>query len=250
MTPAPILRRPHLVIPLYIYPAPGAWEPLLQAARGNPGLSFIVIVNPSNGPGADPLPDANYTNVLRQLRSFRNVHLLGYVYCSYGTRSIDDTKKDIRVYLGWKSDFRIDGIFFDEVPSAKESAGRMADLSHFAKSIWRTDAGHSGIVVYNPGVSVEQEFYQDADLIVTFEQSEHQWRHWFLHQSIAHNMRAKDVAMVHSCISDAKSLTRQIVEMGFGGLYLTDQLGGGYTQWPSGWDGVLEGLGRVSKDRQ
>ncbi|KAF4946022.1 hypothetical protein FGADI_11526 [Fusarium gaditjirri] len=249
MTPAPILRPPHLIIPLYIYPAPGAWEPLLRAARDNPGVSFLVIINPNNGPGAGPLPDANYRNVLRQLGTLGNVHLLGYVYCSYGTRSIDDTQKDIHVYWGWNSDFSVDGIFFDEVPSAKDSAGWMAGLSHFAKSLWSVNAGHSGIVVYNPGVSVGEAFYQDADLIVTFEQSEHQWQNWFLHQSAAENIRGKDAAMIHSCISDARGLTRQIVEMGFGGLYLTDQLGGGYTQWPGDWDRVLEGLDRVSKDR-
>jgi len=246
MTPAPISMRPYLVLPLYIYPAPGAWEPLFQAARSSPSVSFIVVVNPCNGPGAEALPDSNYQDALARLSSFSNVKLLGYVYCSYGKRLIPDVQKDIAVYSGWNSQFRIDGIFFDEVPSADEHINLMASLSHFTRSTWNQTTGKSGIVVYNPGVAVGERFYKDVDLVVVFEQSEHQWRHWYLHQNVPVRGRDKDVAIIHSCSGDAKSLAQEMVKMKLGGLYLTEQSGGGYTQWPQNWLDLVGVLDRVS----
>jgi hypothetical protein len=157
------------------------------------------------------------------------------VYCSYGNRPIPDIQKDIAVYSGWDSQFRIDGIFFDEVPSADEHVSLMASLSHFTRSNLNQSTGKSGLVVYNPGVAVGERFYRNVDLVVVFEQSEHQWRHWYLHQDAPVRGRGKDVAIDHSCSGDAKSLAQEMVKMSLGGLYLTEQSGGGYTQWPQNW---------------
>ncbi|RGP77983.1 spherulation-specific family 4 [Fusarium longipes] len=250
MSPAPTLRRrrPHLVVPLYIYPAPGSWDPLFQAARRSPNVSFIVIVNPCNGPGADALPDSNYQMVLSQLSGLPNVKILGYVYCSYNKRSTAEIEKDITVYSGWSTNFRIDGIFFDEVPSADGDINLMSSLSHFTRSIWNQTTGKSGTVVYNPGVPVGEGFYRDVDMVVAFEQSEYQWQNWYLCRDVAESpahVRAKDVAIVHSCSSDGKTLARQIVKMGLGGLYLTEQLNGGYTSWPKNWFEVVDVLDQI-----
>ncbi|KAL4728974.1 hypothetical protein ACLX1H_003380 [Fusarium chlamydosporum] len=244
MTPE-ISRRPHLVVPLYIYPTPGAWEPLFQAARKSPGVSFIVIINPFNGPGSESLPDQNYQIALSQLSTFTNVRLIGYVYCSYGKRETGDIQKDIATYLGWKQnpDLKMDGIFFDEVPSADGDISLMAGLASFTKLIWTRSTGKPGIVVHNPGVAVGEGFYRDVDLVVAFEQSENQWQN--VPETLTH-VRAKDVAIIHSCSGDAKSLACQIVEMGLGGVYLTEQSGGGYTHWPKSWFDVVEVIDQVS----
>ncbi|KAF5000932.1 hypothetical protein FGRMN_1389 [Fusarium graminum] len=245
MIPASTSKRPHLVVPLYIYPAPGAWEPLLQAARKSPDVSFIVIVNPFNGPGVDALPDSNYQNALTQLSAFPNVQLLGYVYCGYCRRDIGDVQKDIAIYSGWNLNFRIAGIFFDEVSSADQDISSMASLSQFTRSTWNQTTGRTGMVVYNPGVAVGQGFYGNADLIVAFEQSEHQWQNRYLRQGVPTSpiqTRAKDIAIIHSCAGDAKSLARQVVKMGLGGVYLTEQSGGGYTHWPVSWFQVIDVL--------
>ncbi|KAF5664990.1 Spherulation-specific family 4 [Fusarium heterosporum] len=253
MTPASISRRPHLVVPLYIYPTPGAWEPLFEAARESPDVSFIVIVNPFNGPGADSLPDSSYQNALTQLSAFPNVQLLGYVYCSYGRRDIVDVQKDIAIYSGWNLNFNIAGIFFDEVSSADQDTSLMASLSHFTRSTWNQTTGRSGFVVYNPGVAVGEAFYRNADLIVAFEQSEHQWQNRYLRQNVPTSpiqTRAKDIAIIHSCVGDATSLARQVAKMGLGGIYLTEQSGGGYTHWPKSWFEVIHVLGQALETKQ
>jgi hypothetical protein len=243
-----IVRRPQVVVPLYIYPAPGSWEPLLQAVRDNPSVSFIAIINPHNGPGAGPLPDANYRVALSQLSVFPNLQRLGYVHCTYGERNIADIQHDIQIYSAWNSQLRLDGIFFDETPSAQEAVGLMRDISNFTRSSWKTATGHSAFIVHNPGVTICQEFYQDADLVVTFEQSADHWESHFLQHGVTERpiyFRAKDVAIVHSCGDDVEGLAFQIMELGFGGLYLTEQVGGRYNRWPDSWTTVLGILKRI-----
>jgi hypothetical protein len=56
-----------VVVPIYIYPLPSAWEPLIKAARENPHVKFLCIINPNNGPGCDVLPDASYAAVLTEM---------------------------------------------------------------------------------------------------------------------------------------------------------------------------------------
>lgn len=90
-----------ILLPLYIYPSPDAWTPLLLAANRHPTLQFLVVVNPSNGPGEGDRPDENYVRVLQQLRDVENVKLVGYVYCSYGKREQGEMRRDVERYKVW-----------------------------------------------------------------------------------------------------------------------------------------------------
>ncbi|RSL61024.1 hypothetical protein CEP54_006444 [Fusarium duplospermum] len=248
MAPAPPPSTPCIVVPLYIYPLSGAWDSIFEAARANPHVSFIVIVNPCNGPGPDLFPDSSYAANLSRLGSLGNVVPLGYVHCSYGDRPVADVERDIGTYFGWNERFRVDGIFFDEAPSSVERIPLMAGLAQFTRSRWQHDTGRPGLVVLNPGVVVDPGYYEHADHIVVFEQSEQHWNEYFTTQGVAQipsHLSAKAVVMVHSCLGDAASLARQIGELGFGGLYLTDQLGGGYNRWPDSWSLIVDEVGRV-----
>ncbi|KAF3355142.1 hypothetical protein VdG1_04354 [Verticillium dahliae VDG1] len=89
--------RPVVFIPLYIYPFQTAWEPLVRSAIAHPSLTFVTVVNPNNGPGPDPRPDANYVAALHQLGALPNVQLLGYVHVSYCTRNQSDVERDMDV---------------------------------------------------------------------------------------------------------------------------------------------------------
>lgn len=99
--------RPFILVPLYIYPAPGAWDPLYTAAarHADAGLDFYAIVNPDNGPGtAAKLPDANYVAALERLTALPNVRVIGYVHCSYGLREADEIVRDVERYAGWEGE--------------------------------------------------------------------------------------------------------------------------------------------------
>lgn len=80
-----------------------------------------MVINPGNGPGPNPLPDANYTREIPNLARYDNVRLLGYVATTYATRNISLVRKDIETYAAWPTQsanrsLAVNGIFFDETP--------------------------------------------------------------------------------------------------------------------------------------
>ncbi|CAI4213486.1 unnamed protein product [Parascedosporium putredinis] len=221
-----------ILLPLYIYPTAGSWEPLLSVAQSHPGISFTVVVNPNNGPGTTPLPDDNYVEALASFKSLPNVHLIGYVCCYYGDRDTDLIEDDIYIYSQWESELAtlgqtgvsVDGIFFDEVPAEVEYGG--------------------STVIFNPGVIVDEAFYSQADLVVAFEDTELNLDD-FLEASddLSAQNRAKSAAIVHTYQGTAEGLADlvdEIREAGLGGVFVTDQTGGVYNEWPDWWDSLIE----------
>lgn len=102
--------RPFILLPLYIYPAPGAWQPLYDAADAHPELDFWVVINPANGPGEGPLPDANYVEALARMTAQANIKVIGYVHCSYGVRVTEDIVADIEAYGRWEGEMEKRGV--------------------------------------------------------------------------------------------------------------------------------------------
>ena len=169
-----------ILVPLYIYPFPGAWEPLYTAIEANPRTQFLVIVNPGNGPGPAPLPDANYCREIPKLKSHSNVAVFGYVHVNWARRRLDEVCKDVEIYAAWPvqqqqqqqghldtqqpphqdqdvSDGRlaIDGIFVDETPieAREHEVAFLGSLTKLAHSIWPSvpAAATSGTPVSDSG---------------------------------------------------------------------------------------------------
>lgn len=289
-----------IVIPLYIYPTPGAWSSLVQTARANPLVPFVAIVNPNNGPGTTVLPDTSYQAALEELCSVPNITLLGYVHCVWCKRDLPQIESDIDIYASWEAEsqgrFGVSGIFIDEAPWDPVHRPYMRRLASYIRRTFDEETGRRGVVCYNPGVVVEQGYLEDCDLAVVFEQSHKEWYNYFLRKGlvqIPYNLRSKCVAMVHSfgqleaepgspttaansinelasvhapahCIGNAygharkasveldgthaggeemaaTAVTDQIIQLGFGGVFLTEQVGG-YTHFPKTWDTVAERL--------
>lgn len=232
-----------VILPLYIYPLEKAWEPLLRGAKAHPNVRFIVIINPGNGPGLDPLPDANYRGVLRGLSLVRNILPVGYVHCSYGQRDLEAIRKDVDIYRQWNREFRMEGIFIDEVPSNPDLVPYMTSLSNHIHHTWRAGVDRGAIVIYNPGVVIDRAFFSNAEYIVTFEQSQ---AHWSTLQTAGHDtaqlpsdLHSKALVIMHTCSTAGgglESIVREVRKQGFAGLYITEQEGGNFTQWPSTWD--------------
>ena len=239
-------RAPFICVPLYIYPAPGAWGPLVRAARERPGARFQVIVNPGNGPGDAPLPDANYVAAVRELAALPNVKVLGYVHVTYGKRDAADVRADIEKYAAWErldggGGMRVDGIFFDEAPAEFAMLGYISNLSRFARKTLREANGKRGSVMLNPGVVVPRAFYDVADYVVAFEQAHSHWRRTrdeFV-DAVGLGIAAKTVVMVHSCHvgnRGVESLACEVRDAGVAGQFVTEQMDGGYSKWSSWWD--------------
>ncbi|KAI3573373.1 Spherulation-specific family 4-domain-containing protein [Fusarium oxysporum f. sp. albedinis] len=228
--------QPFVLLPLYIYPLGNAWQPLFDIAYSMPHVLFVAIINPCNGPGTDTLPDASYAAVLQRL--------------SYGRRSLDAICLDIDVYHGWNHDLRLEGIFVDEAPSDPKLLSYMSAIARYTRKKWQQMSDRSSLIVYNPGVVVDPAYFEDPNLVVIFEQSESHWSSPEIQKSITQvplELRSKAVAIVHSLtenLGDAARLTTEIRLLGFGGLHLTEQVGGGFTKWPVMWVTVAAEIGR------
>ena len=104
------------------------------------------MVNPHSGPGATPLPDANYTREIPALNAFPNVRTVGYVSTAYSKRDLTAVLSDVATYSNWivnssMPGLGVQGIFFDETPNQYDSAS--ASFLAAANQAVKTAAGLS-----------------------------------------------------------------------------------------------------------
>lgn len=168
--------KSSILVPLYVYPAPGAWEPLFTAIASHPGLNFTIVVNPASGPGNGAGPDANYTREIPRLNAYANVRTFGYVSTDYAKRNLGLVLRDISTYSAWSENatfpgLGMHGIFLDETSSQYEPAS-----AHFFETIAsavRSEAGLglNPLIIHNPGTIPDAKMLSPAicDLSVVFE---------------------------------------------------------------------------------
>ncbi|KAI1002288.1 hypothetical protein K3495_g5912 [Podosphaera aphanis] len=152
---APTPQWSSILIPLYVYPSPGAWDPLYTAIEAYPNLNFTIIVNPGNGPGNGVIPDANYLREIPRLNSNSNVRTIGYISTSWTKRKLALVLADIDTYAGWcviSAGLGISGIFLDETPTIYCESS-MQFLSCLASTIRsESNFGNDPLVRPPPGI--------------------------------------------------------------------------------------------------
>jgi hypothetical protein len=145
-------------VPLYIYPARGAWQPLIDAKQANKEVPVFAIVNPGSGPGSRT--DANYVAGISALKAV-GIVTIAYVATSYGRRACGDVVKDIDAYSRLYGR-TFDGLFMDEM--AKTDSRYYGTVSSYAK-----ENGFAR-VIGNPGTEVPEEYVGRAsDTLVIYE---------------------------------------------------------------------------------
>jgi len=86
-----------------------------------PQQHFLVIINPSSGPGNESQLDPNYARELPKLNSKPNVRTIGYVRTGWATRNLTDLFDEVDIYASWAmnktGNYSINGIFYDEAPN-------------------------------------------------------------------------------------------------------------------------------------
>lgn len=119
----------------------------------HPDNNFTLIVNPSSGPGAPPLPSTLYIDAISRLHAYSNVKVIGYINTAGGDRESTSVMQEIETYAGWskKRGLAMDGIFFDQTPAVNSS-----EKVHYMKNISATVAHSEGfsaprLVIQNPG---------------------------------------------------------------------------------------------------
>lgn len=146
-----------IIIPLYMYPTSVYWEQVIQAKTSNPNVPIIAIINPNSGPGG--VRDVNYVNGINSLRS-AGVIVLGYVYTSYGKRSISSVETDVAAYHSW---YNVNGIFFDEMTNVAGSESYYSTLNSYSESL-----GYA-ITVGNPGSPVPSSYVGTLSILCIYE---------------------------------------------------------------------------------
>lgn len=234
------------VVPLYIYPQPGAWDLLTTSIQANPNVNFQVITNPDSGPGSAQYPDSTYIAAIANLNSFANVQNICYVHTSWAARPIADVETDISNCAGWANytdaDIHVDGIFFDEAVAEydESNAAYMDSITTFAKNA--LGAGRD-TVVFNPGLAVAAEWYNIADYVVAFENSYSAYSPSVL-SNLPAEVRGKSQIMIYSFDGDETAqaaLVNDLAAGDIGGAFITTQPG--YTAFSSLWAQFCSALG-------
>ncbi|KAF1996313.1 hypothetical protein P154DRAFT_556379 [Amniculicola lignicola CBS 123094] len=174
-----------ILLPLYIYPKLGYWQPLYDAATAYPDVDFTVVVNPCSGPCMGSLPDQAYLDEIPKLGTYGNIRRLGYVATTYATKEIDKVLAEIDTYAKWpalanQTQFRVDGIFFDEAPSLYDE--KKYEYMKAAGQRVRSGTGfQQKYVVHNPGTAVSSlttgspSYLNLTDVTVVLESSYDDW---------------------------------------------------------------------------
>ncbi|KAH6698119.1 Spherulation-specific family 4 [Leptodontidium sp. 2 PMI_412] len=239
-----------ILLPLYIYPETNTtWTPLFSAIESRPQLKFIVIVNPSSGPGSDPYPNDQYTTALEKLNAYRNVQTVGYVRTNYANRSISTVVAEVSTYAGWaanSSALAMHGIFFDEAPH--QYVPESVEYMHTVNQAVRDATGLQGdkIIIHNPGV-IPDARYNDSNtnITVVFEQSLPVYTSLVDSLSSLPGDRSQYSYMINSVPStsrgDMKKFVQQISKHAEY-LFVTDNTEDFYESFGTGWANFAESV--------
>jgi hypothetical protein len=156
--PPPPTGSVGTIVPLYAYPTHSSWNVIAQTKQANPSVPVVAIVNVSNGPGS--APEANFTSGINQLVN-AGVQVIGYVFTSYGNRSVTAVKSEVASWKQWYP--QVTGIFFDEQASVPGKESYYATLGSYAKSLGLS------LTVGNPGTDTSPGYVGTVDVILIYE---------------------------------------------------------------------------------
>ncbi|KAH3907295.1 hypothetical protein HBI56_184430 [Parastagonospora nodorum] len=201
-----------ILVPLYVYPSGGAWEPVFAMATSFPQVQFTAVINVHDGPGYGALPDPEYSHAITTLNGFSNVRTVGYVATTWCERDLSSALDDVAAYSFWgeyQDSLAIDGIFVDETPTQYSQAFD-SYLQTIAQAVHASDGLKEGYIVHNPGALPDPQFFGDStsqdnhslrpDLTVVFEDSYSSWiaRHIDLTDATKRYDRTKLAVVLHS----------------------------------------------------
>lgn len=236
---APAASAQNMAVPSYFYPSPTGptstlWPQMDSAA---PTLK-IAVVNPDSGPGS--IPDVNYQSAVHSAQK-AGITVLGYVYTSYGQRSLSDVESDVNAYYGW---YGVNGIFLDQAYSADCS-----EQPYYAQ-LYAYVKGKGGTVILNPGTQTQACYVPDSDILLTFEGTDSQYVQsysapsWVRRYPPSHFWHLIYSTSSLSAMTQAISLSKQ---RNAGYVYVTpDALPNPWDTLPSGsyWNGELSAIVR------
>jgi hypothetical protein len=239
-----------ILVPLYIYPSPGAWDPLYTAIKAYPSLNFTLVINPASGPGEGNGPDANYTKEIPVLNSYPNVRLVGYVSTNYTNRNLTLALDDIATYASWAENatyrgLDMQGIFLDETPTQyTDASAHFLEACALAVRSNSTGFGVDPLIIQNPGTIPDARFMDSCNTTVAFEGTYSTYQIYGLQKNISsfqkeHQVKRDRVAVILHDVPDLSEgdqgkLVKSLRNLG-GSIFITGLQSDYYSNWWSGW---------------
>ncbi|RMZ08901.1 hypothetical protein D0862_03804 [Hortaea werneckii] len=265
-----MLKSGFILVPLYMFPFPGAWDPLFQAAQKHPEITFQAIINPDSGPGQGSCPGPEYSTALANLIAHPNIQTLGYVHTatrsdcgSNGneictcTQPLSAVRANITKYARWPRagcassvkgvNLHVDGIFIDEAPAdvVEDCWGYMREAANHAKQQMPWGAN---TVFFNTGTRTDERYWRIADYINVFENT----AEVFDVNGLAaftgfgrYSSRSTVIINGHNgSMTSLQSSADMLLNRGYksiAGLYISNhnQL---YDRFPEFWEGLVEAI--------
>ncbi|KAI9343930.1 Spherulation-specific family 4 [Obelidium mucronatum] len=185
-----------LFVPAYFYPGP-LWDKVIHSKPA------FVVMNPDNGPGAQP--DPNFVKTVAQAQE-AGIKILGYIATGYGLENTSKVTEAIFQYDSW---YKTDGIFLDQVSSKAEQLEYYQTVADYIRR-----SNSSSLVAINPGTYPEDMGYMAlADMILAFEGSFESytkikvplWTHNFNSSKFVHVVyEVEEIALAHSKVLAAE----------------------------------------------
>src|SRR5215210_1181957 len=144
----------RLAVPAYFRPGRD-WQRL----TGGRCVVGIAVMNVASGPGHERIPD--YVPALDAAND-AGIEVVGYVDTDNGTRPHSHVLRDIDRYRTWYSR---SGFLFDRADVT--SADAIAYYGPLHQHVKALDP--QGIVILNPGVTIEEQFMSVADIVIEYE---------------------------------------------------------------------------------
>lgn len=225
-----------VMVPLYAYPGGSGlstWTSLMNIVKAHPDVSYLVIINPDNGPGSTPYPDNEYIDGIARLNSYDNVQLIGYVDTWFASVPLETVYANIDKYANWaeyeQADIALHGIFFDAMTAKANSTAYeyMSSVSNYAYSAF-ADGSRKPTVVFNPGRKVATAYFKWADYIVEFKDSLAHYKGLTSVKRKKLRMRQKQAIVAHTATVGPVKLQSMLKEMykrRIGAVYMTKEYG-------------------------
>ena len=231
---APFARAElEIVVPAYFYPSAGSpWATMTAAADE---IRITAIMNPGNGPGA--AMDNKYVSAVDAFRAAGG-RVIGYVYSSYGSRTLPTVLADIDRYDNW---YAVDGIFVDEMANTGP-----AERLNYYKAIYDhvKTIDPNWEVMGNPGTTTIEQYitWPAADRLMVFENVGSSYP---ANTPSAWNFNYDSSRFVHLVHTEpsASNMTDDLVravERNAGGIYVTnDVLNNPWDTLPTFWQAEI-----------
>jgi hypothetical protein len=236
----PSLAQSRIAIPSYQDPGSSQWNAWQALGSSSVG---IMIVNLNNGDDTTYYPGVD--QAIRNARK-KGIFVVGYTYTGYGQRDPAVVRRKVDAVF---QNYLVDGIFFDEVPTACAPANSFggSNYSYYQDLADHVRSNQVGgrIVILNPGTQPNNDCWMSiANILVTAESSSlqdyvqnYQPEAWFQRYPPD---RFWHIVYAVPSTAELNAVIALSLKRGASWLYVTDRGGDNpYDQPPSYWS--LEG---------